>query len=482
MNNYPSRQERVPGTYSETNMLDQAIAKYGGKDEQYKLALKKNVQGYLGYANYVRRMNQVDTPNSPMTLPSGAMTPSGAAAAGTSANNNQLKELEYLKSMASYTGTVGDAVASSSLADLKAGVAKGDKSLFMDISKFQPLNDTEASLQSLMRNPFLPGGVAMDAEMIRKRLTDDLVEEGSPLDVARAEVEKAMDTYMPNNTKTSTLFQDNLKKLIKTEHPTATQSELDWLFAQQNQVLPENLQYQWNKYLYQSWGRSEAQAEADVTKDNYANDKMSLGERIKYEQDYPNEVKEVQLMKNTPGLKDDLRPKTFADDTTGLQLSFGQLVDKYSAIAPTVLKQMALPVYTNELSQDIDLILSATPPAENADGKTLTLPSFKALAEEVTTTDSLATTLKNLTDTTGSPDSDKFNVYMDALAEDYAGLFTANELKSKARTRLMDIMRANIDKYNKIRVELKTQNPNITYKELEAKIAELQQASSPIAN
>jgi|GEM_PF-6791485 len=447
---YPTTGSSVPGTYNEKSKLEAAIEKFGGKDENYKLTLKKQIRDYLGYSNYIARANKVNTNGGKLNLPSGPMTPGGISNAVDTANKNQATEINYLTKMAEVTGDIGDSMASTKLAALKSKASGNAKDLFMDISSFKPQNENESLFQDYIKNPFKATGTFLPLEEWKKNAIARVQEELPGIDAAKY-IEQIVDKYMPNDTNLSKNFQTGLTEKLKEEHPSATPDELKSLFDESLQVLPENLQYEWHKYYYKSIGQTDAQAENSVQRDKYANDQMAPGERTVYEQNNPQDIEQIQIMKANPSLQADLSPKVFEDGSEGIAKSFDELRATYPNIDEAKLKAIATPVYEKEAKGDIDIFLQSQP----------------TLLSKVTTTKELAEVISSV------DNNPEFNSQIELLAAMYNGVFTVAQMKAMFKTKVLEAGQQNVAKYAKIREQIRQQNPGISPEAVEDQVLKM---------
>lgn len=148
--------------------LDEAVAKYGGADEAYKLKLKTKFRDLLGYSNYMSRIGQETAAPADIGSVEG-LSPAGVNARISSRFNTQNANVDALASNASAIDTAAGSIADKLAAKNKAA----DKYRYDSSFIFQPKDSLDQKILDYARNPRNEDGSIKTAEQFEKELNDE---------------------------------------------------------------------------------------------------------------------------------------------------------------------------------------------------------------------------------------------------------------------------------------------------------------------
>lgn len=148
--------------------LDDAIAKYGGADEAYKLKLKKGIRDTLGYQNYMSRLGDA-TANPAAIGDIKGLSPAGINARISSRFNNQNADINALQSNA---GAV-DAAAESIASKLASKNKEADKYRYDSSFVFEPKDELDQKILDYSRNPRNEDGSIKSLQQFESELNSE---------------------------------------------------------------------------------------------------------------------------------------------------------------------------------------------------------------------------------------------------------------------------------------------------------------------
>lgn len=146
-------------------ILDEAIAKYGGADEAYKLKLKQGIRDTLGYQNYMSRLG--DATAKPASIGDiKGLSPAGINARISSRFNTQNADINALEKNA---GAV-DAAAESISSKLASKNKEADKYRYDSSFIFEPQDELDRKILDYARNPRNEDGTVKTVEQFEKEV------------------------------------------------------------------------------------------------------------------------------------------------------------------------------------------------------------------------------------------------------------------------------------------------------------------------
>jgi hypothetical protein len=299
--------------FNENIKLDEIISKVGGDNEQQTVALKKVVRDYLGYSNYVNKMNKmpgVDDPGMKKVMGGGVeesylhgnITPGGVrqlTGAGMNLRNQEMSDLQRLAKGAESVS--------------KKSSKEAEKSVYSDtMNKIETGEYPDAATKDYLNNPMNEDGTFKSLDQFKQSLTEQL---------------KSGEYGAMTEEEATKLAQDTLDKNI-------------------SQDVQENLQ----KYYYLNLGYTETEADNVVKYDRYARGDMSDSEAELYKVTDPTFAAKAEVLKNNPGIQSELdKIKT----NEGSALTFKELQSKY----PNITAEEVKPYYETAALEDISAIL-----------------------------------------------------------------------------------------------------------------------------
>lgn len=297
----------MPEKYELTSKVDEAIKKYGGDDENYKQSLKSGIREFLGYSNYLARMNKVGEQDVDLSTLRSNMTPQGVISAVGQSANMQENEMNHLSNLAKGVDTVGDSLATS-----QASREKKDKADLKWIT--QPKDWVDSEIADWVRNFDNMKENNESMSQLEERLVQQWIGEDSEL--------------------SGDLTEAQIRQRIKDRVPT----DLDEM---------ENLKYQ-------AHGYSDTQARRLVNYDRYAGDRMGDVEKQTFEQMNPSFAENAKYIKQFPSL---LKEEIVSKDEDGNVLvsqSYADLANKYPNVPESLLKEIVNPGYHAALVDDLE--------------------------------------------------------------------------------------------------------------------------------
>jgi|26BtaG_2_1085354.scaffolds.fasta_scaffold01558_5 hypothetical protein len=355
--------------FKESTKIEQAIEKFGGKDEKYKLELKRQVRDYLGYSNWVGQMNQVGGSPLSSDIPMKGLTPAGVKSVVGSAIGLKNQEMGYLQTLAKGADIAGGGIAAS-----RAAAKKGAGGKTSNLADFEIRDWLDSEIQHYIKNPVDEKGNTIPVEELRRRLKEQWIGEGG------------------------------LSPYVKSE------ADIDARIAQ---IIPEDFDKNWEDYSYSAMGYTDSQIQ-----DLKSYRKFSRGEMGEYEKKIF-EVKDTALANKAKYFKEygelfeDIIPKR--DPETGQITLAGveQIREKYKNIPEAEFKEIVQPSYkvvleddfrqmlegNEELAREVQSVIDPNVPPEEK-------RSVKSLMEE-----------------------DLLKDFFYALKLDYQGVFNATEIE-----------------------------------------------------
>jgi hypothetical protein len=320
------------------NLLDKAISKYGGEDMQYQNELKRQIRDYLGYSKWKKTLDKIRKRKIEVDYPEGPIMPSAVIGGAQSAFNIKSTKEKAYESLVSGADTAADQTASGLIAEQKRKAAEA----------------RAASAEARARARMLPTQLVegsrdwVDSE-IRNYLLNPLDDNGRIIPISE----------MKNRLKEQWIGEGQISEYVQNE------SDID---ARVSQFIPEDFEANWRKYVYGYMGFSESEAESLTAYQRFSSGEMGTLEKESFKIMNSSLAERAEMISNTRGIEE-LMPQR--DPRTGEmkvpQLpTFDELVQKYSSVPETELKQIATPSYRISLQDDFKTFMT-----ENPDMRTL---------------------------------------------------------------------------------------------------------------
>jgi len=317
---------------NQKSVLDQAIEKYGGSDEVYKLKLKQHIREGMGYSNYINELNTAAGKPLALNL-KGNITPGGVKSLVGGAMDIKNQDTSTLRKMASgIDATAGDLAAQQAAREKEAARAKAEAEGFENGVAFQPKDELDQKILAYMQNPKNPDGSVKSLQQFE----------------AEIGYEYGKAQYGPD-----------FEKGVMSAQVSATGEPIDVrkytpedIKARIAERAPKDFIGNEDKYHMMAQGFSKKQAEANLGALRY--DTMTAPEKVVYEIQHPEMAKKLQTEGVNKGLIQDIGLKT--DPSTGQQIpkyTIEELRSKYPNVAEATLKEMVAPVEKKALTDDI---------------------------------------------------------------------------------------------------------------------------------
>jgi hypothetical protein len=176
------------------SIIEDAINKYGGADEAYKLKLKEGIRDSLGYSNYMSKLGKETSAPAAAPEMKGNILPAGVLAgqeAGYSMQNSRINTLQGV------TGAI-DSAAESIATKLAAKNKAADKNRYDSSFIFEPTNPIESSILKYAQNPYNEDGSVKSLQQLEGELNTEFgqAEGYSPEDIKGMLVDKLPADYI----------------------------------------------------------------------------------------------------------------------------------------------------------------------------------------------------------------------------------------------------------------------------------------------
>lgn len=246
------------------SILEDAINKYGGADEAYKLKLKEHIRNGMGYSNYVAKANAAA--GKPLSLNlEGNITPAGVKSLVGGAMNMRSSATENASDLAGAVDTAAG--------DLASAQAAREKKAAED-RKNNPLGFTS--------NDWL------DKQIQEYAINRPKKEDGSYLSVDEFK-SQLFGKVMGEGDASDTLFQPGLNE--------------DVINKRIAERLPTDYQEKNAYYQALALGRTKNEAEELQAYEDYQSGKMSSGVKAMYDTLNPSWAKEAEVKKSEDSVK-----------------------------------------------------------------------------------------------------------------------------------------------------------------------------------
>ena len=303
--------------YQGVSSLDQAIAKYGGADEAYKLDLKKTIREAMGYSNYLSKINALRGKDLDIGDVEG-MTPEGIKSMVSGAAGMQQQEMGSLERILGGVDTAAGQIAAAKAASDRAAAGRKKDNPFADVT---PQNWVQSEVLAYAKNPYNQDGTLKT----RAQLSEEL--------------------------KGQFIGEEGVNQI-----QGVTQDTID---ATINNLLPQDFEQNASFYKYQAMGYTKAQAEDLKAYDEYSKGQMPEAQMRAFELMNPGWTAKADIFKTNQGLLDDIG--MVKDETTGQTVpkyNFEELKNKYPNMPETDLKNLVKPVEKQSAVDDISQWLS----------------------------------------------------------------------------------------------------------------------------
>ena len=306
---------------NQKSVLDQAIEKYGGSDEVYKLKLKQHIREGMGYSNYINELNTAS--GKPLSLNlKGNITPGGVKSLVGGSMDIKNQDVSTLQKMASgIDATAGDLAAQQAAREKEAARARAEAEGFENGVAFQPKDELDKKILEYMQNPKNPDGSVKSLQQFESEINTEF----------------SKNMFTPDGQALSGIRPDYGLEEVKNR--IAERVPKDFIGSE-------------DKYHMMAQGFSKKQAEANIGALRY--DTMTAPEKVVYEIQHPEMAKKLQTEGVNKGLIQDIGMKT--DPQTGQQVpkyTIEELRAKYPNVAEATLKEMVAPVEKKALTDDI---------------------------------------------------------------------------------------------------------------------------------
>lgn len=371
--------------YELNTKIDAAIQKYGGEDDKYKADLKKNIRDYLGYSNYVGRLNQVtgtdpavDTKYINENL-RGDLTPGAIQQAVGNTIDMRQSEISHLENLAGGVDVAGQRIAPSKA---EAEKKKKEEALAW-LEKPKDWVDTE--MGNWLKNHTGREDYE-NVDQLRARLKQQLVGEGSDITsgLTEAEIDKRIDAQIPKD-------------------------------VQGLQMLK-----------YEGMGYSEAEAKDLMNYERYGEGSMGYGEQKIYEMKNPTFAANARYFQQNKELSKDIVVRK--DEQTGqpvLDMTLTKLQSKYQDIPEENLRQMVEPSYRIVMLDDVNQFLAENEELKQAAQEGLPFP--RILNASFTEEDEEGNDIKRY----------PVKEFVESLEYEYGDVYTAQEIEQIVYNYLM---------------------------------------------
>ena len=303
--------------YELNTKIDAAIQKFGGDDDKYKADLKKNIRDYLGYSNYVGRLNKVTGTDPAVDMKGidenlrGDLTPGAIQQAVGNTIDMRQSEISHLENLAG-----GVDVAGQRIAPTKAEAEKKKKEEQVAWLE-KPKDWVDSEMADWLKNHTGREDYE-NVEQLRARLKQQLVGEGSDITpgLTEEEIDKRIDAQIPKE-------------------------------VQDLQMLK-----------YEGMGYSEAEAKDLVNYERYGEGQMGYGEQKIYEMKNQTFAANARYFQQNKELAKDIVVRK--DEATGqpvIDMTLTKLQEKYQDIPEENLRQMVEPSYRVVMLDDVKQFL-----------------------------------------------------------------------------------------------------------------------------
>jgi hypothetical protein len=178
------------------SQIEQAIQKYGGADDAYKLKLKAGIRDAMGYENHMSRLNQETSSPADIGDIKG-LSPAGVNARIASKFGEQDARVAGIQSNAGAIDTTAGTLASEQAAREKAArtTATGQFGINNGVM-FDPTNPVESTLSNYMKNPYNTDGTVKSLQQVEAELNTTY---GQTEGYAPEDVKKIIETRVPKD-------------------------------------------------------------------------------------------------------------------------------------------------------------------------------------------------------------------------------------------------------------------------------------------
>ena len=292
--------------------LEQNIAKIGGKDEAYKLKLKENIRGALGYSNYKSQLGSAIKKPLDLSLMKGNITPQGVKQLVGGAMDIKNQNMDTYQTMVSKVDQAAEQLAMQQIADEKARAAASAEK---NEGLWEPKDWLDQQLYRFqLDKPKNEDGTDMTIEQFKEQLFGKVMGEGDAAE---------------------TLFQSGL-----------TEEMINQRIAQR---FPADYEKRKTWYQARLAGATKTEAQDMQDYDNYVHNRMTEGQKSTYE--FLNETR----VNKANELGDHKTVLLEVDQkVNGRYLTFRELMDNHPGINENVAKEALQDKMQVRLNEDVE--------------------------------------------------------------------------------------------------------------------------------
>jgi hypothetical protein len=372
-----------------TSKVDQAIAQFGGADEQKKLKLKGLVRDYMGYQNFSQSFDKANTAAIDPNLD--GLSPTGIKNALNHDAGAQQKEVQHFGNLMDKTDSVANGIAAQKLADEKAGSAESAAKI-AERKQQETMNPGDIlgeNINNYNDNPYDADGNFIPLDKFKESLKGSMGQgEGGAVGPNGAYIDEA-----GMNARVDARLGKDWDKTYRTQ-----------------------------RYINQGYTKAEAGNMSDI-------DRAAAGEMGAHEYEMkaamnPTWATSVQMIKQKPQIMNDVKlqesqtmPGTFTVDKP-----FEELAAMHPDVDPTKLAATVKPAYEKSLDGDIAIFFNKI--------QDKIQPKDGGYDMNLTTGDAAAKSVKTDAQDWGAiKDTKEVKNQISTLSEAYKGIFTPGEIE-----------------------------------------------------
>lgn len=305
------------------SVIEDAIKKYGGEDEAYKLKLKEGIRGAMGYSNWVSKLSRETAAPASIGDVSG-LSPNGINARISNRFGMQDQNVNTIQAAAGAIDTTAGSLADAQAAREKAARGNGKTAMgFENGVAFSPKTQIEQEILKYMQNPRNPDGSVKSLQQFEAEMNDTF--KGIP------------GADKPYETPTGVVPREAL--------------DASQIKAAIEARVPKDFIGNEDKYFLMAQGYSAKQAEENAGA--LKRGQMSPEEQHAWDVAHPAMASVMTQAGNDPSVITDVGVVSDENGNIVPKYSFSELTARHPGVDPKVLSSLAKPVYAASVSADV---------------------------------------------------------------------------------------------------------------------------------
>jgi hypothetical protein len=304
------------------SILEDAIAKFGGEDEAYKLKLKQHIRDGMGYSNYMSRLNNEASGVAGIGDIKG-LSPAGIKERISSRFGQQDQNIGSLQQM---TGAIDSTAGSLAAAQLDREKSAASAEGMQNGIAFQPKDELDEKLLSAMQDPYNynPDGTRGDKKSLQQ-------------------VEAEMNDYFTARQDKNMISYDSQGNMVQRQEIAPEQIK-----QRIGERTPQDYIGNEGKYMLMAKGYSEKTAKEASVVGDYPTASEPVKAILKLQ--YPTLIEEFEQSAELGSL---LTDATAIGEDGKPRLTYAELQSKYSALPKEQVDKYAKPAFENYAKAEI---------------------------------------------------------------------------------------------------------------------------------